>query len=146
MESNKRRSRRESRRDSVKSKEIVKDDVELDLSIDFDGINDELMESALMLKKYGDFVTSALRKRKAVALKKDEIEALTYAKLSAKGGMKVKELESHVTLSSDVQRLNRELLEAESQEDSLKRIYYAFKARHESIKELSANIRKEMLG
>jgi len=131
---------------NFKRREIIHQDVDKELTIDNQNLNEELMDQPLYFKKWTTLLSEVRRKAKVLRFNLEEKEAELYVKLSNDGtGRKVKELESAVTLDPDVKTLKRELVEAEEIVDKFEGIVKAFYQRHEMLKDLCANRRRELV-
>ena len=126
-----------------KKPEVIGDNVQMDLAINSDFINDEMMDQPLLHRKYSDLSANQNKAVKAIELKLDRVEAKWHLLYSKEGG-KVKEVESKVRLNEEVQKVEEELLQAQETADSLKGIVVAFRQRHELLREISTNIRKDL--
>jgi len=122
---------------------LVKNDIDMDLAINTDYINDELMDQPLLYRKWAEMSSQANKNVKIVNSRLDRIKA-KYHLLFSKEGLKVKEVESKVLLAEEVQQIEEELFKAEQLAEDLKGVVQAFRQRHESLRELSTNIRKEI--
>jgi hypothetical protein len=127
-------------------KEIIHEDVDMELRIDDRHLNEELMDQPLFFRKWTKLLSEVAKKARTIKLVLEETEAMLHTKLSSDGkGRKVKEMESIVALDSDVKRIKRDLIEAEGMVQEFEGIVRAFYQRHEMLKDLAANKRKELL-
>ncbi len=134
----------------VKSKELILGDVDEELYIEDEHINEELMDQPLKFRKWAKIEVKCERQVKTLRLALENAESNAYrnARLDfADRGEKptIKDLEVSIKLDSEVQRIKTELLEAESQLADVKLIVKAFYQRHEVLKDIAANLRKELL-
>jgi hypothetical protein len=137
-----RKSRKEAKKSA--SKEIITDAVDMELFIDHHDLNNEVMNQPLLLRKWTKLKSEAHTKAKILKLQLKELESKFTSEYSKKG-YKVKEVEAAVCLEPKVQKMQRDLIEAEETLESFEGIVRAFFQRHEALKELGANIRKELL-
>ncbi len=132
--------------DRYKNREMITDDVEKHISIDDSRINEELQDHALHFRKYTKILSNLQKKAKAIKLKLEEVEATVYVRLSNDGqGRKVKEIDSMIVLDPEVAKLKRDLLDAEEMVSEYEGIVKALYQRHEMLKDLCANRRKDLL-
>lgn len=125
---------------------IISDEVDQELFIDEERINDELMDQPLRFRKWANLENKAQKHLKAVQLKLEQAKAQAYIKIKASGAkVTIKDLEFQVTLDPEVLRLEEEVLEAEDLLASMKTATKAFYQRHEVLKDLCANLRKELI-
>jgi len=129
-----------------KRRDIIHEDVDQELNIDPNHLNEELIDQPLFYKKWANFKAEIARKVKTTKLMLEETKSELYVKFSNDGtGKKVKEVEAAVTSDDNVKRLERELIEAEETLDKFEGIVRAFYMRHESLKDLCANARKQLI-
>lgn len=127
-------------------KEVIHESVDQELLIDDQRLNEELMDQPLMFRKWTRLLSEVSKKAKVIRLTLEEKEAECYAKYSADGtGKRVKEVESAVIQDTDVKRLKRELVDAETMVEEFTGIVKAFHQRYEMLKDLCANRRKELV-
>lgn len=130
----------------VKKRELVTDDAGRELSIDDAMLNQELMDQPLSFKKWTNLLAGVSKKAKIIKLTLDEKKAETVTKYSSDGtGKKVKEIEASVAMDPEVRKLERELIDAEEMVDQYTGIVKAFYQRHEMLKDLCANKRREFV-
>lgn len=140
------RNNREDSAPSAKRRELIKEGIDQELSIDDLNLNRELMDQALYFRKYTKELSKVQRKAKAIKAELERTEARLYVKLSNDGkGRKVKEIESMVLLDESVSDLRDQLLEAEELQTEYEGIVKAFYQRHEMLKDLCANARRDMV-
>lgn len=123
---------------------IITDPAELELFIDVDNLNGELQDQPLLMHKWAREKTRANRMVKAIKAKLYQVERKVYDKLAFKG-LKVKDMELNAKTDPEVVQVQRELDDAEERFEYITEVVYAFRQRHESLKDLAANARKEML-
>ena len=129
-----------------KSKDLLTERVDLELSIDENNINAELMDQPLLYRKYSRLEAEAAAAMRAIETKLERAKAkahLHFSKGSQK--LKVRDVEALVMGDEDVIRLEQELIDAQELHSNMKGILVAFRQRHEALKDLSANIRKEIV-
>lgn len=130
----------------IKSTNIISDDVEQELFIEEDYLNEEIMDQPLKFRKWARLEVEADRRVKSIRLKLEQTKAMAY--LEAKRELNkptVRELESYVSIDPDVVKIEDELIVAEAELSDAKMIVKAFYQRHESLKDLAANLRKELI-
>ncbi len=125
------------------SKDIIHEDADMELCIDDEELNAELMDQPLLFRKWVKIKGNVQRKVSAIKQKLKETEAKAYLRLAPEGG-KVKEIEARVELDSEVIEMRNELIDAEEMLIEYEGIARAFYQRHEALKEICANVRKEM--
>lgn len=130
----------------VKEKgDLITEPIDRELFIDENNLNAELMDQPLLYRKYGKLKSKAHKNAKSVELKLEAVMAqarLEFKKSHSKAT--VAEIDALVLLDPKVQELQNQLLDAEELHEDLESILYSLRQRHENIKELCANIRKEM--
>lgn len=114
-----------------------------ELYIDHEALNDELMDQPLLLRKWIRLKAQVNRNTRIIQQKLKEVEARVHLELSKEGG-RVKDVDSRVELHPEVQKLRNELIDAETLSEEYEGIARAFFQRHEALKEICANIRKEL--
>lgn len=131
----------------LNSKDVIVDDVAQELTIEEEYLNEELRDQPLRLRKWTRMEARVARKVKAIGNKLELAEAEAYqrARSSSKSKLTVKDLEIAVNLDPTVVELKEELEEAEEELQELKGVVKAFVQRHEALKEMCANIRKELI-
>jgi len=122
--------------------ELILDDVSKDLLIDRDALNKELLDSSLLLKKYGEFKTRTYKKYKVVEQQLKNIEEDLFLRAEGKN---LKEKECRVGQNQSVRELRMHLIDADAEAKQFANYYAQFLTRHEAIKELCANVRKELV-
>lgn len=131
---------------SEKKRELIVTPIDQELHIDDRALNQELIDQPLRFKKYTQELSKLQRRSKSVKNQLEQARSRAIVKYSADGtGKKVKEVEAAVILDADVMRLEAELIEAEGLVDDYKGIVQSFYQRHEMLKDLCANKRKELL-
>lgn len=129
-----------------KTRSMVADPLEKELSIDSQRLNEEIMDQPLLYKKWSTLAAQVSKKAKLFKLNLEEKEAELYVLYSSDGtGKKVKEIESAVSLNPDIRRLKRDLIDAEELLEQYEGIIRAFYQRHEMLKDLAANARRELI-
>lgn len=128
-----------------KRRELVKEGVDQELSIDSHYLNEELMDQPLYFRKYTKELSKIKRKKAAVEQQLEFKESqLTVAFSSDGKGRKVAEVQAAICQDPEVQKLKTELADTEELEIEFEGIVKAFAQRTEMLKDLSANIRKEL--
>lgn len=129
-----------------KSKSLITEPIDVELSIDEDQLNEELMNQPLLYRKWSTFEAGAATQVKKIELKLEHAKAQAYIEAKESGiKMTVKDLEAAVTLDEDVIKLNEQLIEAQEVLADMKTAVRAFLQRHDALKDLSANRRKELI-
>lgn len=127
------------------SNELTKDSVEVELYIDVANLNDELLDQPLLYRKYSKLKSEAYRQMNAF---KDKLEFLkSSARLEFKKSQvksTVADVDAMIVTDPRVQEVLLQYREAEENFEALEGVVYALRQRHEALKELCANIRKEM--
>lgn len=123
---------------------IMHERADLELIIDSERLNEELMNQPLMYRKWAKLKSEVNKKAKIIKLKLEQVEGQKYLTFTKDGG-KVKELESRLDGDLELIQLKQELYEAEAMAEEYDGICKAFYMRHEAIKELCANLRKEIV-
>ena len=122
---------------------VIHERADIELTIDDERLNEELMNQPLLYRKWSKLKSEVNRKAKIIKMKLDQVESQKYLTFAKDGG-KVKELESKIDSDEEIIKLKTELYEAEALAEEYDGIAKAFYMRHESIKELCANARKEI--
>lgn len=131
---------------TIKNNELIMGDVEQELYIEEECINEELMDQPLKFRKWSKMEVRCERKVKTLRLALENAEAKAYheARKSQKKHT-IKDLENAVKMDERVQELKEELIEAEGELSDIKMIVKSFYQRHEVLKDIAANLRKELL-
>lgn len=128
-----------------RTNDLTKDTVEVELFIDVANLNDELLDQPLLYRKYSKLKSESYRQMNAF---KDKLEFLkSTARLEFKKSQvktTVADVDAMITVDPRVQEVLLQYREAEENFEALEGIVYALRQRHEALKELCANIRKEM--
>lgn len=119
------------------------DAIDSELMIDIGNLNGELMDQALLIRKWTKAKAKASKLAKAIRGKLAYTKGSLHKQLAAKG-LRVGDIEATINTDPGVMKLNEELIEAEYEFDALDGIVRAFFQKHESLKELSYNTRKGM--
>lgn len=119
------------------------DAIDKELMIDVSNLNGELMDQALLMRKWTKAKAMASKRAKAIR------GQLAYTKGSlhkdlARKGLRVGDIEAAINTDPTMMKLTDDLNEAEYEFDALDGIVRAFYQKHESLKELSYNTRKGM--
>lgn len=125
---------------------LVKNGINEELSINDRHINEELIGQPMLMRKYTRELSQLRKKVKAIANRLELAEGKLKIKLSNDGkGRKVAEIEAMVVEDVEIQKLRIELYDAEELENEYEGIVKAVSQRMEMLKELCANLRKEMV-
>lgn len=125
---------------------LKKEGIDQELHINDLHVNEELVAQPLLMRKYSRELASLKRKRDAIQRKLELQESTITMTLSRDGtGRKVAEIEAMVAADESVQKLKEELAESEEHVGEYEGIVKAVQQRHDMLKELCANLRKEML-
>ena len=120
--------------------------VEAHLTINDLHINEELMGQPLLMRTYTKELASLRKKVKSIENKLELTESRLRTKFSSNGkGLKVAEVDALIVEDVEVQTLRVELYDAEEQQDQFEGVVKAIAQRYEMLKELCANLRKEMV-
>lgn len=129
-----------------KKREIIQDDPGRELSIDENNLNNELQDQALLFRKWTKLSAQVAKKAKAIKNHLEREKARLVVKFSSDGtGKKVREVEASISLDPEVIKLEDELVDAEELVDEYTGIVKAFYQRHEMLKDLCANKRREFI-
>jgi hypothetical protein len=123
---------------------ILVEPADLELVINLNQLNKELLDQPLKYKKWTNLKAEANRVAKFLKLELKEREALAILKLSSRK-MTVDQRSAEVSLDPRVQEVQRKLIEAEEVAERFEGVVRAFYQRHEMLKDLSANKRKELI-
>lgn len=127
-------------------KPLEKADLAAELSIDARYINEEVIGQALLMRKYTKELSMLRKKTKSIENKLELKEAQLRATFSNNGrGLKVAEVDGLIVQDAEVQKLRIELYDAEEERDAYEGIVKSVSQRMEMLKELCANLRKEMV-
>lgn len=125
---------------------LVTDPVDLELSINEDNLNKELIDQPLKFRKWSRFEVEAAKALRLAELKLEHAKAKAYMNVKKQGGkMTVKDLEAAVALDAEVVSAQNNVLEAEEIHSDMKTAVKAFLQRHDALKDLAANRRKEII-
>lgn len=124
---------------------LVKTDIQQELTISDLHLNEELMGQPLLMRKYTKEFAKLKRQVKAIKnqleLKESSIRTLLWNDGKAR---KVAEVDAMVLSDVEVQKLRVELYDAEELQDEFEGIVKSIHQRHEMLKDLCANARKEL--
>lgn len=123
--------------------DLIYEKVDQELMIDIKNINGELMDQALLMRKWTKAKSMASKRAKAVRNKLEYTKAQIYRD-GVRKGWRVGDIQAEVTVNPTVQELTNELTEAEFELEQLEGIVRAFHQKHDALKDLSANVRKGM--
>lgn len=118
------------------------------LQIDENNINKELMDQPLLFREYGKMEVEAGDAVRILEVQLERVKAqvhLEFMKQTATGKkMTVKDIESQVLTDERVTKVQDELLDAQQVHDDMRNLMLALRQRHEVLKDVSANLRKEL--
>lgn len=123
--------------------DLIYEKVDQELMIDIKNINGELMDQALLMRKWTKAKSMASKRAKAIRNKLEYTKAQIYRD-GVRKGWRVGDIQAEVTVNPTVQELTNELTEAEFELEQLEGIVRAFHQKHDALKDLSANVRKGM--
>lgn len=126
-------------------REAVTDRVTLDLAIDETNLNKEIMDQPLLYKKYSDLDAEAQSAVRLAELQLDQVKARAHLKYSNEGmKRKVAEVDAMVSVDAAVLEAKGNVIRLQEQADKIRGALKAAWQRHESLRELSTNKRKEL--
>lgn len=125
-------------------KELISNPIEVDLTINTQSLNKELMDQPLLFKKYSDLDAEAQKAVRAIELQLSRVRAEAHLKYSQKG-LKVKDVDSMVEIDPKVVEVADKLLDLQEMADKIKGVLKACYQRHEALKDLAANKRKDLI-
>jgi hypothetical protein len=120
---------------------LIYEKVDQELMIDIKNLNGELMDQALLMRKWTKAKSMASKRAKAIRNKLEYTKAQIYRD-GVRKGWRVGDIQAEVTANPTVQELTNELTEAEYELEQLEGIVRAFYQKHDALKDLSANVRK----
>lgn len=124
---------------------LEKKGIDQELLINDVHLNEELMGQPLLMRKYTKELAGIRKKVKSISNKLDMKESAIKVVLSNDGrGRKVAEIEAMVIQDVEVQNLRIQLYDAEEMQDEYEGIVKSIAQRMEMLKDISANLRKEM--
>lgn len=127
------------------SNDLAKEGIDVELYIDVNNLNDELMDQPLLYRKYTKIKSQVYRKMNSI---KDKLELLkAQARMEFKNTQKkatVADVDALIITDPRIQEVLAQYREVEEEFEALEGIVYSIRQRHEALKELCANIRKEM--
>jgi hypothetical protein len=129
----------------MKDSKTILDQDDVRLQIDENNINKELMDQPLLFREYGKMEIEAGDAVRTLEVQLNRVKAkvhLDIMKNAAK--FKVKDIENMVEIHADVVKVQDELLEAQSVHEDMRNLIMALRQRHEVLKDISANLRKEL--
>lgn len=126
-------------------KEILVDKIDQELFIDEQNLNSELMDQPLLFRKYARLEAEAAKAVRAIELKLDRIKSRVHLKIKVdvQNKVTVKDAEALVNVDEEVIKAQDELVNAMEVHDNMKGVLLAFRQRHDALKDLAANKRKE---
>lgn len=117
------------------------DTIDTDLMIDIKNVSGELMDQALLMRKWTRAKASANKTAKLLKLQVAQAKGNLHKQLVAKG-FRVGDIEAAKDTDPAIIKLSEQLAEAEAEAEALEGIVRAFYFKSESLKELSFNLRK----
>ena len=134
------------RRFKKQDENVILEGISSELYINTDRLNEELLDQPIKFKKWVELESEALKHLKNLENSLEIAEAEAYVKAKASGQkMTVKDLESAVALDEAVKLIKEQIIEAEAVCLDMKGAVRAFHQRHEALKDLCANKRKELI-
>jgi hypothetical protein len=122
---------------------VLYDAVDTELMIDVNNLSGELMDQALLMRKWTKAKAMASKRAKAIRGQLAYTKGSLHKQLASKG-LRVGDIEAAINTDPGMMKLNDELIEAEYEFDALDGVVRAFYQKHDSLKELSYNSRKGM--
>lgn len=133
-------------KDNLVKQNVLSDPADIELSIDTGQINHEIMDQPLLMRKWTKLKAEVSARAKSIKDQVKRTEAgVRLGIMKGEKGLKVKDIDAHVELDPQVIKVKDELIEAERLLEEYEGIVRAFYQRHESLKDLAANIRKEVI-
>lgn len=125
---------------------LEKKSISEELSINDLHLNEEIMGQPLLMRKYTQELSKLRKKCKSIKNQLELKEARLAVKFANDGkGKRVSEIEASIIQDDEVQKLRIELYDAEELQDEYEGIVRSIAQRMDALKDLSANIRKELL-
>lgn len=129
-----------------RQRETVGDDVSLDLAIDEQNLNKEIMDQPLLYKKYSELDAQAQKALRSAELYLSQVEAAAHLRYSRSADkLKVKDVDSMVKTDEEVINAKQKVSELQEQADRIRGALKACYQRHDALKDLAANRRKELV-
>lgn len=126
------------------TQDILSDKLSMELHIDDTNLNVESMNQPLLYRKWSQLKAQIGKKVKILKLQLGRLEGQKYLEFGKMGG-KVREIESMINSDPEIITLQDQLAEAEALLEEYEGIVRAFWQRNESLKDLHANLRKDLL-
>lgn len=117
------------------------DTIDTDLMIDIKNVSGELMDQALLMRKWTKAKARANKIAKLLKMQVAQAKGQLHKQLVAKG-LRVGDIEAAKDTDPQIVSLSQQLIEAETEAEELEGIVRAFYFKSESLKELSFNLRK----
>lgn len=117
------------------------DSIDTDLMIDIKNVSGELMDQALLMRKWTKAKARANKIAKLLKIQVAQAKGTLHKQLVAKG-FRVGDIEAAKDTDPTIVGLTQQLIEAETEAEELEGIVRAFYFKSESLKELSFNLRK----
>lgn len=117
------------------------DTIDTDLMIDIKNVSGELMDQALLMRKWTKAKANANKIAKLLKIQLAQAKGTLHKQLVAKG-YRVGDIEAAKDTDPTILKLSQDLAEAESEAEALDGIVKAFYFKSDSLKELSFNLRK----
>lgn len=122
---------------------LDQDDVRL--QIDENNINKELMDQPLLFREYGKMEIEAGDAVRTLEVQLSRVKATVHLSIMKNAEkFKVKDIENMVEVHKDVVKVQNELLKALKMHEDMRNLIMALRQRHEVLKDISANLRKEL--
>jgi hypothetical protein len=121
------------------------DSVDSELLIDLKNLHGELIDQPLLMRKWTKAKAIANKRTKQLRARLAHAKGNLHKQLAARG-LRVGDIEAAINTDPNIINIQEELNEAEYEFEALEGIVRAFYQKHESLKDLSANIRKGMEG
>jgi len=128
-----------------RKRSLITDEIDLELVVDWENLNEELMNQPLLMRKWTKLKSEVTAKAKAIKEHQKRLEASVRFELAGDQKLKVKDLDARVLLDEQVIEAQEETIEAERLQEEYEGIVRSFWQRHDTLKELSANRRKEVI-
>lgn len=129
---------------SYKKRDLIVDEIDQELDIDPEDLNEELAHQPLLMRKYTRLASEVISKLRAVEDNLKYVEGKAYLKYKKEGGT-IKEVEARVDTDDEVKQARQEVQETQALHKEYEGIVRSIMQRHDALKEICANIRKEMV-
>lgn len=123
----------------------ILDQDDIRLRIDENNINKELMDQPLLFREYGKMEIEAGDAVRTLEVELVRVKARVHLDIMKNAPkLKVKDIENMVEVHEKVVKVQNELLEAQKMHDDMRNLIMSLRQRHEVLKDISANLRKEL--